>query len=59
MLTSLSKTARQYRAHAANARALADAATDPHAKKQYLDFEQYWLDRALDYEWAELLGGKP
>jgi hypothetical protein len=32
---------------------------EPRAKKQYLDFERYWLDRALDYESAEWLGGKP
>jgi hypothetical protein len=59
MLTSLSKIACEYRAHAANARALADATIEPRAKKQYLDFERYWLDRALDYESAEWLGGKP
>jgi hypothetical protein len=28
-------------------------------KEVYLDFERYWLDRALDYEWAEWFGGKP
>jgi hypothetical protein len=55
----LCKKAREYRAHAATARALADATTDPETKKQYLDFERYWVDRALDYEFAEMLGGKP
>ena len=59
MLTFLSKTAREYRAHAASARALADATTNASTKKHYLDFERYWLDRALDYETAELFGGKP
>jgi hypothetical protein len=33
MLTSLSKIAREYRAHAATAHALADAVTDPGDKK--------------------------
>jgi hypothetical protein len=59
ILTSLSKTAREYRAQAAKARVLADATTNPHAKKQFLDFERYWLDRALDYETAEWFAGKP
>ena len=59
MLTSLSKTAREYRAHAARVRALADAATDDSAKRQYLDIAQRWHDRALDYESAELVDGRP
>jgi len=59
MSNYLSKTAREYRAYAATARALANAATDPHAKRTYLDFSRYWLDRALDYETAELAAGKP
>ena len=50
MLTSLTKTAREYRAHAANAHVLANATANTSAKKLYLDFEQYWLDRAKDYE---------
>jgi hypothetical protein len=58
MLNSLSETAREYRTRAANARALADTTADPHAKRQYLDFARYWLDRALDYESAEWLFGK-
>ena len=52
-LTSPSETAREYRVHATTARTLADAATDPSAKKLYLEFERYWLDRALDYDCAE------
>ena len=59
MLTSLSKTAREYRAHAATVRGLADAATDPHAKRHYLDIARHWLDRALDYEAAEWAGSAP
>jgi hypothetical protein len=59
MLTSLSEKAREYRAHAATARSLADAATDLHTKSHYLDFARHWLDRALDYESAELVRGKP
>jgi hypothetical protein len=59
MLTSLSKTAREYRAHAEAARALADGTADASIKKHYLDFERYWLDRALDYESAEWLSMKP
>jgi hypothetical protein len=58
MLTSLSKTAREYRVHAANARALADATADPSTKKHYLEYERYWLDRALDYETAGWFGSK-
>jgi hypothetical protein len=59
MLRHLAETAREYRARAASARALADATADEHAKRQYLDFARYWLDRALNYELAELLSGKP
>jgi hypothetical protein len=59
MLISLTKTAREYRAHAAQAHALATPAANASEKKLYLDFERYWLDRALDYEWAEWFGGKP
>ena len=54
-LTSPSETAREYRVQATTARTLADAATDPSVKKLYLDFERYWLDRALDYASAECL----
>lgn len=53
MLHSLSKTAWEYRARAAAARAFADAATDPNAKRHYREIEWHWLDRALDYEPAE------
>ena len=60
MLTSLDKTAREYRAHEVHARALADAATDSGTKRHYLDVERYWLDRALDYEEAaELARERP
>jgi len=41
MTPSLSKKAREYRSHAATARALADAATEPDAKKHYLDIERH------------------
>ena len=58
MLTSLTKAAREYRAHAANAWTLADAATDPGTKRHYLDVARHWLDRALDYEAAELFGAR-
>jgi len=54
-LTSPSETAREYRVHATTARTLADAATDPSAKRLYLDFERYWLDSALDYDSAECI----
>jgi hypothetical protein len=57
-LTSLSNMAREYRVHATTAWALADAATDSSAKKLYLDFERYWLGRALDYDSAELVLGR-
>jgi hypothetical protein len=57
MLSSVTKTAREYRAHAANAHALATAAANDGEKNLYLDFERYWLDRALDYEWAEWFEG--
>ena len=59
MLNSLSQKAREYRAHAAKAQALADATADQHTKRHYLDFAQYWLDRALDYEAAERFFGRP
>ena len=58
MLTSLTETAREYRAHAANARVLANATANASEKELYFDFERYWLDRALDYESAEWFGGK-
>ena len=53
MLSFLSETAREYRAHAALARAYADATHNPSIKKTYLDIERYWLDRARNYDWAE------
>lgn len=59
MLRALSETAREYRAHAATARALADAAADEHTKRHYLDFASHWFDRALDYEAAEWLCSEP
>ena len=55
----MSEKAREYRAHAAKAQALADATADQHTKRHYLDFAQYWLDRALDYEAAERFFGRP
>jgi hypothetical protein len=58
MLRSLSETAREYRSHAATARALADATPDQHTKRHYLYFAQYWFDRALDYESAEWFLGE-
>ena len=58
MLTSLTKTAREYRAHAANAHVLANATANASVKKLYLDFEQDWLDRAKDYETASVLGAE-
>lgn len=58
MLTSVTKTAQEYRAHAANAHALAKATAEPGTKKLYVDFERYWLHRALEYELAEWLGRK-
>ena len=57
-MLSVTKTAQEYRVHAANAHALATAAADASARKLYLDFERYWLDCALDYAWAEWFGGK-
>ena len=59
MLTSPTETARQYRAHAANAHVLANATANASEKELYLEFERYWLDRALDYESAEWFGRKP
>jgi hypothetical protein len=53
MLSSVTNTAREYRVHAANGHALATTAANASERKLYLDFERYWLDRALDYEWAD------
>jgi hypothetical protein len=55
MLSSLTKIAREHRAHAANAHALANATANASAKKLYLDFERYWLDCAKDFEAASVL----
>jgi len=41
MLSVLSGMAREYRAHAALARAYADATRDPRTRKAYLDIERY------------------
>jgi len=59
MLRHLRETALEYRRRAASARTLADATADPHTKRCYLDFARHWLDRALDYESAEWVSGKP
>jgi hypothetical protein len=56
VLRHLRETALEYRKHAASAQALAEAAADQQAKRHYLDFARYWLDRALDYESAQFLG---
>jgi hypothetical protein len=53
MLAYLSETARKYRMCAATARALAGAATDPDAKKDYLEIAWRCLDRAQSYEFSE------
>jgi hypothetical protein len=58
-ISRIGRFSRAYRAHAATARELANAATDPGAQKDYLNIARYWLDRALDYESVEWFGSKP
>ena len=57
MLVQLSEQIGECYRHAEKARRMANSATNPNTKADFLDVEQRWLSLAHSYEFAERLSG--